>query len=97
MRYLKIARVLDEELAAGRLELLAGDCPILDATDVAAEDQHFTICHQLQCVICGETYHIGLCIRGDPLYEYGVPIPGKETLRRKFWGGMGTLLEGTGK
>lgn len=49
----------------GTLELFAGDCPLADADDALASEQHLTVCHYLRCKSCGNLYYVGAASGGN--------------------------------
>ena len=52
-------------------------------------EQHYTVCHYMQCRSCGALYFVGACIRGAPVFRQVADI-GKENLDTRLWGRCGT-------
>ena len=79
----------------GQIEFYAGDCLLDDMERHLEEERHFTIQHYFRCVACGQSFFIGACIRGTPVFEKSFP-PAPETLTRILWGHCGTFYGGRG-
>ena len=71
------------------MELYAGDCPLEDTGAVLDAEQHYTVCHYMQCRSCGALYFVGACIRGTPVFRQVEDIR-KENLGTRLWGRCGT-------
>lgn len=76
----------------GTLELFAGDCPLEDADDALASEQHLTVCHYLRCKSCGNLYYVGGCIRGKPVFRR-VTDQDSERIAFRLWGRYGSFFE----
>jgi len=91
--YTDVAKRLADAASSGSMELLAGDCELNDVWDVVDSDEHFSVSHLFRCIQCDETYFIGVCIRGAPIYKHGVPVPEPEALKNLYWGRLGLLFK----
>lgn len=78
-----------DQLLQKLMELYAGDCPLEDTGAVLDAEQHYTVCHYMQCRNCGALYFVGACIRGAPVFRQVADI-GKENLDTRLWGRCGT-------
>ena len=65
-QYDQLLQKLMEPERQGDMELYAGDCPLEDTSAVLDAEQHYTVCHYMQCRSCGALYFVGACIRGEP-------------------------------
>ena len=88
-QYDQLLQKLMELERQGDMELFAGDCPLEDAGAVLGAEQHYTVCHYMQCRSCGALYFVGACIRGAPVFRQVADI-GKENLDTRLWGRCGT-------
>lgn len=88
-QYSLILHTLIEWERKGGMELFAGDCPLEDADAVLDAEQHYTVCHYMQCRSCGSLYFVGACIRGMPVFRQVEDIK-KENLDTRLWGRCGT-------
>lgn len=88
-QYGQIIRKLMELERQGDMELVAGDCPLEDIDAVLDAEQHYTVCHYMQCRSCGALYFVGACIRGTPVFRQ-VDYIKKENLGTRLWGRCGT-------
>ena len=73
----------------GAVELFAGDCPLKDTGAVLDTEQHYTVCHYMQCRKCRAIYFVGACIRGTPILRQVADVR-KENLGTRLWGRCGT-------
>ncbi|WP_394267041.1 hypothetical protein [Anaerotignum sp.] len=92
--YHKYSLILQELIhleRQGMVELLAGDCPLIETDEVLGAERHYTVCHYAKCRRCGTIYFIGACIRGTPVY-YKVENLQAENLDTKLWGRFGTYF-----
>lgn len=90
--YNAVLGLLEELEKAGRIELLAGDCLLKDATEALDSEQHFTVCHYLKCRQCGQVFFFGACIRGAPIYKL-IDDFSIVNLDRMLWGKAGTCFQ----
>lgn len=90
-QYDRILQTLIELEQKGDMELFAGDCPLEDTDAVLESEQHYTVCHYMQCRICGAIYFIGACIRCAPIYRKAENLQA-ENLDTKLWGRYGTYF-----
>ncbi len=88
--YMPIIEMFQELERRGVVELLAGDCPLEEAARVLEAEQHYTVCHYLQCKSCGAVYFVGACIRGTPIYRK-VDRLDWDKIRRQLWGRCGSV------
>ena len=88
-QYDQILQKLMELEQRGNMELFAGDCPLEDTGAVLDAEQHYTVCHYMQCRSCGALYFVGACIRGRPVFRQVDDIK-KENLNTRLWGRCGT-------
>lgn len=88
-QYDQLLQKLMELERQGDMELFAGDCPLEDTGAVLGAEQHYTVCHYMQCRICGALYFVGACIRGTPVFRQVADIR-KEKLDTRLWGRCGT-------
>ena len=86
---LEMVKVLEEHK---RVELYAGDCLLSEVYDILDKEEHYTVCHYLKCIQCGQIYFFGACIRGAPVYKVVTEI-GQEKVSNRLWGRRGTLYE----
>ena len=88
-QYDQLLQKLMELERQGDMELYAGDCPLEDTGAVLDAEQHYTVCHYMQCRNCGALYFMGACIRGAPVFRQVADIR-KENLDTRLWGRCGT-------
>ena len=88
-QYDQLLQKLMELERQGDMELYAGDCPLEDTGALLDAEQHYTVCHYMQCRSCGALYFVGACIRGAPVFRQVADI-GKENLDTRLWGRCGT-------
>ena len=88
-QYNLILQILIELERKGEMDLFAGDCPLEDTSAVLDAEQHYTVCHYMQCRSCGALYFVGACIRGAPVFRRVADIR-KENLDTRLWGRCGT-------
>ena len=88
-QYDQLLQKLMELERQGDMELYAGDCPLESTGAVLDAEQHYTICHYMQCRSCGALYFVGACIRGTPVFRQVADIR-KENLGTRLWGRCGT-------
>lgn len=74
------------------MELFAGDCPLEATATVLDSEQHYTVCHYMQCCSCGTFYFVGACIRGKPICRQVMDIT-KENWDNQLWGRCGTYYQ----
>ena len=75
--------------AQDQLQLVAGDCPIKDATTYLECEEHYAISHYVQCKCCNQYFFVGACIRGTPKYKVLDTLNNKD-IERMLWGRCGT-------
>ena len=68
-QYDQLLQKLMELERQGDMELFAGDCPLEDTGALLDAEQHYTVCHYMQCRSCGALYFVGACIRGAPVFR----------------------------
>lgn len=89
-QYNQLLQKLMELERQGDMELYAGDCPLESTGAVLDAEQHYTICHYMQCRSCGALYFVGACVRGAPVFRQVADI------KRKIWTpGCGAGVEPT--
>ena len=89
-QYDQLLQKLMELERQGDMELYAGDCPLEDTGAVLDAEQHYTVCHYMQCRNCGALYFMGTCIRGAPVFRQVADI------RKETWTpGCGAGVEPT--
>ena len=88
-QYDQLLQKLMELERQGDMELYAGDCPLEDTGALLDAEQHYTVCHYMQCRSCGALCFVGACIRGAPVFRQVADI-GKENLDTRLWGRCGT-------
>ena len=88
-QYAQLLQKLMELERQGDMELYAGDCPLEDTGAVLDAEQHYTVCHYMQCRSCEALYFVGACIRGAPVFRQVADIR-KENLDTRLWGRCGT-------
>lgn len=88
-QYDNLLQKLIELERQGDIELYAGDCPLEDTGAALDAERHYTVCHYMQCRICGALYFVGACIRGTPVFRQVADIR-KEKLDTRLWGRCGT-------
>lgn len=88
-QYDQLLQKLMELERQGDMELYAGDCPLEDTSAVLDAEQHYTVCHYMQCCSCGALYFVGACIRGAPVFRQVEDIR-NENLDTRLWGRCGT-------
>lgn len=88
-QYDQLLQKLMELERQGDMELYAGDCPLENTGAVLDAEQHYTVCHYMQCCSCGALYFVGACIRGAPVFRQVADIK-KENMDTRLWGRCGT-------
>lgn len=78
-QYDQLLQKLMELEQQGDMELFAGDCPLADTGAVLGAEQHYTVCHYMQCRSCGALYFVGACIRGAPVFRQVADIRKEKT------------------
>lgn len=85
--YVPIINFLEALENEKRIELFAGDCMLKDAAEVLNEEKHYTVSHYFRCKDCGQTFFIGACVRGTPVYKTVDDIENEnENVSTIIWG-----------
>ncbi len=90
--YIPTLAFIKEMVRQERIELFAGDCPIEEVEKHLFDEIHYTISHYFRCKSCEQSFFIGACIRGMPVYKR---INDLNTINfnTMLWGRCGILYE----